>query len=174
MRNSKTRRKAKAEGYRSGFESKVAEALTEAGVTYQYETVTIPFTAERKYLPDFCTKAFYIEAKGRFTASDRAKHLAIKEQHPEVEVRFVFQRNNTLSTRTTTRYSDWCAKHGYKWCIGPAIPAEWLAELACSKGKPKVRASAKRRQASSGVSGADNAPAGRRRAQARSRQVRDS
>lgn len=148
----------------------MASALTKEGVTYRYESVTIPFTAERKYLPDFSTKAFHIEAKGRFTASDRAKHLAIKAQHPEVEVRFVFQRNNTLSTRTTTRYSDWCDKHGYKWCIGPDIPADWIAELR----EPKVRARAERRKAAAGVSRAKHAPAGRSRAQARSGQVRDS
>lgn len=31
-----------------------------------------------------------IEIKGYFTATDRKKHLLVKEQNPELDIRFVF------------------------------------------------------------------------------------
>lgn len=68
-----------------------------------------------------------METKGRFVAADRSKHLAVKEQHPEHDIRFVFERNNTLNKKSKTTYSMWCDKHGFKWAI-KRIPEEWLRE----------------------------------------------
>ena len=48
--------------------------------------------------------------------------LAVKEQNPELDIRFVFQRNNTLSKNSKTTYGAWCEKHGFPYCIFPNIP----------------------------------------------------
>ena len=70
------------EGYRSGLESSVGEQLNSAKVRWEYESERIPFTPlKRTYTPDFIIKGqavkMYIETKGRFLGSDRAKHLLI-------------------------------------------------------------------------------------------------
>lgn len=41
--------------------------------------------------PDFVlTNNIIIETKGLFTSPDRRKHVWIKKQHPELDIRFVF------------------------------------------------------------------------------------
>ena len=55
--------------------------------------------------------------------------LAVKKQHPELDIRFIFQRNNTLTKRSKTTYGDWCDKHGFLWCIYPNLPEDWLNAL---------------------------------------------
>ena len=54
--------------------------------------------------------------------------LAVKKQHPELDIRFIFQRNNTLTKRSKTTYGDCCDKHGFPWCIYPHLPPEWFDE----------------------------------------------
>jgi len=68
-----------------------------------------------------------IEAKGVFTADNRKKHLALQEEYPELDIRFVFQRDNWLTRKHATKYSDWCEKNCFKYAIG-SIPEEWLNE----------------------------------------------
>ena len=58
--------------------------------------------------------------------SQGQKHIAIKAQHPELDIRFVFQRNNTLTTKAKMTYGAWAEMHGFKWCIFPHIPPDWF------------------------------------------------
>jgi hypothetical protein len=60
-----------------------------------------------KYCPDFrLPNGIYIETKGRFETADRKKHLLIKEQHPELDIRFVFTRSkSTISKTSKTTYA---------------------------------------------------------------------
>jgi len=66
-----------------------------------------------------------IEAKGRFTSSDRTKMKAVKEAHPELDIRFVFMGNNKIHKNSDMRYQDWTDKHGFPSTI-KEIPDEWL------------------------------------------------
>lgn len=67
-----------------------------------------------------------METKGVFSAKDRKKHLLIKEQHPELDIRFVFQRStNALYKGSPTTYGEWCDEHGFKYA-DTTIPKEWL------------------------------------------------
>ena len=60
--------------------------------------------------------------------SDRTKHLLIKEQYPDLDIRFLFQNaNNLLRKGSKTRYSDWCEKHGFLYAH-KEIPNQWLTE----------------------------------------------
>lgn len=69
-----------------------------------------------------------IEAKGLFDVKDRQKHLFIKEQYPDLDIRFVFQNpKNKLYSGSKTTYADWCDKYGFKWAA-KVIPASWFTE----------------------------------------------
>ena len=73
----------------------------------------------------------YIETKGRFLGSDRSKHLLIKEQHPELDIRFVFTNpDQKLYKGAKSRYYQWCDTNDFMWAHR-VIPEEWLKE----KGK---------------------------------------
>jgi hypothetical protein len=117
--------------YRSKFEETVAKKLEEANVEYSYEAVKILYKLSevRKYTPDFILpNGIVIETKGRFVAADRKKHLLIKEQCPDVDIRFVFQNPNVkLSKVSKTSYAQWCDKNGFKWAA-KEIPQEWIDE----------------------------------------------
>lgn len=127
-----TRSKAIAAGYRSGLEEKIALQLADAGVAYGYENCTVKYTkpaSEHKYTPDFSlSNGVVIETKGRFVKADRDKHLLIKAQHPELDIRFVFSRAAApLYKGSKTTYAQWCDKHGFMWAE-KTIPSSWLEE----------------------------------------------
>jgi hypothetical protein len=126
---SKKRRQAEKLGFRSGFESDIATILTEDKIEYEYETMQIAYIVpevSRSYTPDFILpNNVIVEAKGRWTIEDRKKHLLIKEQHPELDVRIVFQNANTkIRKGSKTTYGDFCDKHGILWGH-KEIPKSW-------------------------------------------------
>jgi hypothetical protein len=120
------------EGYRSGLEEKVADQLSQAGIPCDYESQVIPYekpASKHRYTPDFpLPNGIFIETKGRFLSDDRKKHLLIKQQHPRLDIRFVFSSSKTRISKTSkTSYAAWCEKYGFlyadKW-----IPETWLQE----------------------------------------------
>lgn len=135
MRWTSKRRVASLESrYRSKFEQRVAEKLDELKVPYEYESHRIEYevpSRKSKYLPDFrLPNGIVIEAKGRFDAPDRAKHILIKAQHPEIDIRFCFMNAKTrLYKGSPTTYASWCDKHGFKYCE-KFVPLEWVKERA--------------------------------------------
>lgn len=128
-----TNKVRKETGKRSGLEVKIGAHLTESGAEFQDEKQipAVPYTSrrERKYHPDFRLKnGIIIEAKGWFKPEDREKHLCIKYQHPELDIRFVFSNPNAkLGKRSMTTYAEWCVKFGFKFAKG-LVPKEWIAE----------------------------------------------
>lgn len=124
------RQAARLKGYRSGLEEVVDASLKERGVDGEYEKHKINFikpATNHKYTPDFkLPNGVFVETKGRFTVADRKKHLLIKEQHPNLDIRFVFQNaNNKLSKKSKTTYADWCNKNGFLYAE-KTIPNSWL------------------------------------------------
>ena len=113
--------------FRSKFEQRLALAMKRAGVSFTYESQRIKYVKNHHYTPDFVLdNGVILEAKGRFMSSDRAKHLLIQKQHPDLDIRFVFMRaSNTLNKRSKTTYGDWCDKHGIMWCE-KSIPRSWF------------------------------------------------
>jgi hypothetical protein len=97
-------RGALVRGYRSGLEDKISEQITKAELKVFYETDKIQYThppRQSTYTPDFKLPKiggfFYVETKGRFVTADRQKHLLIKQQHPEIDIRFVFSHMQTFA-----------------------------------------------------------------------------
>lgn len=119
-------------GFRSGLEEAFSAQLEAAGVSYEYESFKIDFVEpakKRKYTPDFrLHNKIIVETKGRFLTADRQKHLLVKSQHPELDIRFVFSSSKTkITKRSPTTYADWCLKHGFQYADKKA-PEAWLKE----------------------------------------------
>jgi hypothetical protein len=121
-------------GFRSGLEESIANQLTEKNVSYEYEEKknTVKYivpASNHTYLPDFkLPNGIIVETKGRFVLADRKKHTLIKEQHPELDIRFVFSNSSAkLSKGSKTTYAMWCDKLGIKYA-DKSIPESWLSE----------------------------------------------
>ena len=113
--------------FRSGLEERIAKTLDKLNVPYLYEVEKFKYITESTYTPDFfLTNGVIIEAKGFFKPTDRRKMLAVKKMNPELDIRFVFMRDNTLTKNSKTTYTAWAEKHGFPSCIYPDIPESWL------------------------------------------------
>ena len=121
--------------YRSRLEKKIADQLDNEGVEFEYETIKVPYIVperKSKYLPDFPIKRtpILIEAKGWFKAKDRQKLVLLKEQHPEWDIRLVFQNaRNKIYKGSPTTYAKWSDDHGFTWADGGVVPAKWIEEI---------------------------------------------
>ena len=122
------RTKKKTSKYRSQLEERVAELLTNLGVTYEYETTKIAYQISHNYSPDFILPSgIILECKGYWDSDDRRKIKNVKEQNPDVDIRMVFQAPyNTISKRSKTTYAKWCDRHNIPWCTFQEIPIDWL------------------------------------------------
>ena len=130
---------ARKYGYRSGLEVKISQSLKLLSVKYIYEGLKIEWEdlAYRTYTPDFILpNGLIIETKGMFTAADRRKHLAIKRQHPKLNIRFVFENSKRkLRKGAKSTYGQWCERYGFMY-YDRIIPENWLKEKG-SNSYPK-------------------------------------
>ena len=118
--------------YRSGFEDKVTTVLKNASVPFEYEKYKIEYSipsTEHTYTPDIVlSNNIIIEIKGLFETADRQKHVLIKQQHPNLDIRFLFQNaNNAIYKGSKTTYATWCEKYGFKYA-NKELPLSWLKE----------------------------------------------
>ena len=113
-------------GYRSGLEVKFQTACEAKGWNLAYEADKIKYVipaSNHTYTPDFTvTNNVYIETKGLWTGADRKKAVLIKQQHPEVTILYVLQRNQGLSKKSKTTYLDWADKNGLDACVFSDTP----------------------------------------------------
>jgi hypothetical protein len=119
-------------GYRSGFEHKVSDQLKENKIKFGYETTVIDYIrpqTNHTYTIDFTLpNGILVETKGRWVIEDRKKHLLIKKQHPELDIRIVFMSGNTkIRKGSKTTYGMFCDKHDIKWAE-KEIPTSWFSE----------------------------------------------
>ena len=125
--------------FRSGFEKSIALTLTEAGVEYEFETVNVPYKLEHTYIPDFILpNGILIECKGYLSSDDRQKHLAVQEQHPGLDIRFVFMApNGVVGGAKKLTCAKWAERHGFKWAKR-WIPKDWMRESSRDISHVKV------------------------------------
>ena len=122
----------KKKTFRSGLEDTTALQIKSKGAKLLYETSKIKYTipeSDHVYTPDFILpNGIIVETKGRFMIEDRKKHLLIRAQHPDKDIRFVFTRSATkLYKGARTTYSDWCVKYNFKFA-DKKIPDSWFNE----------------------------------------------
>jgi hypothetical protein len=140
-----SRSRVTKEGHRSKLEDRIAKELDDRGIKFTYEQWSYQYEEPLRknmascgrcgskdlvrsgwYTPDFFLgNGCIIETKGRFTASDRRKMLAIKEGHPDLDIKMLFQRDNKIHKNSNTYYSDWCKANGYDYSIGK-LKEDWL------------------------------------------------
>jgi len=117
-------------GFRSGLESRVAEELEQRQIIFSYEETKLKYLKPAKvhtYTPDFylSKQKIFVETKGLFTSADRQKMRLVKEQHPSLDIRFVFSNSKSrISKRSSTTYGMWCNKYGFEYA-DKEIPEEW-------------------------------------------------
>lgn len=96
--------------------------MKRAKTAFTYESERIAYVLARHYIPDFIistpTGVVYIEAKGHLRREDKAKLIAVKKQHPAIDLRIVFYRKD--KARET-----WAMKNGFRYAF-ETIPTEWL------------------------------------------------
>ena len=116
---------------RSGFERKVRKHLEASGAEYSYESMVIKYeipSSVHKYVPDWVlANGIIVESKGFWDSRSRMKMAMVIEQHPELDIRLLFQRDNSISKTSKTKYSDWCSKRGIKFAVSADghNPEEW-------------------------------------------------
>lgn len=118
--------------YRSWLEADVAQDLKKRKIKFGYETRSITYVEPSKvrtYTPDLdIGEDLIVEVKGRWTAQDRRKMGHVLEQNPDLDIRILFDKDNTISRNSKTRYSDWCKKRQIKFAIGNKVPQGWIDE----------------------------------------------
>jgi hypothetical protein len=116
--------------YRSRLEEKLARWFELNGHQFEYETLKLNYTLSANYYPDFILpNGVILEAKGYFKPEDRRKMLAVKKQHPDLDIRLVFQAPyNTLTKKSSTTYAKWAEKNGFLWAASHDIPLDWFDE----------------------------------------------
>ena len=114
--------------FRSELEEKVSDLLFELNIDYEYEPIRIPYEIQHNYSPDFLLpNGIYLECKGYWDSADRRKIKNVKEQHPEIDLRMVFQAPyNKITKKSKTTYAQWCDRHKIPWTAYHNIPLEWL------------------------------------------------
>ena len=129
----------RSSNYRSKFEASVAKNLDDNKIKFSYETINIDYIISSSYCPDIIfDNGIICEIKGLFRKEERRKHLAIKAQHPTLDIRFVFQNSKTKLTKAkgSLTYAKWCERHGFLYA-DKIIPPEWYEHKGknCSSKK---------------------------------------
>jgi hypothetical protein len=133
--------------FRSEYEFKVAQFLSNRKVTWEYETLELEYflnikggrcnncesedVARREwYIPDFWLPdlGIIIEAKGRWESKDRTKMIQVLASHPDLDIRMLFMRDNWLTKQHKKRYSHYCNQKGIKYTVDVhgKVPLAWL------------------------------------------------
>ncbi|CAB4140335.1 endonuclease I [uncultured Caudovirales phage] len=116
--------------YRSSLEDYVIADLKFRNINFKYESTILQYVkpiTKHRYTPDITLdNGILVEIKGYFTSSDRKKHLLVKEQYPDLDIRFVFGNSkNKLNKNSKTTYADWCEKNNIKYA-DKTIPRDWV------------------------------------------------
>lgn len=112
---------------RSGFERTFRANLIARGLKFKYESTDIPYILERTYRPDFemVDHGFFIETKGYLDRDSKAKMIAVKQQNPDIDIRFVFMYPHKKISGTKQTHAQWAERNGFRWAESVA-PEEWF------------------------------------------------
>ena len=120
--------------FRSKSEEKIYNLLKEKNIPCEYEKGKIEYEwlENKTYVPDFflLENGIILEVKGRFVLEDRKKHLFIRKQKPELDIRFIFDNPNAkLYKGGKMNNGTWCDKYKFKYSsLREGVPEEWINE----------------------------------------------
>ena len=106
---------------RSKLELKFEEILKDFMVEYDYEVTKIPYVvpeSKHVYIVDWTLlNGMLIETKGYLSDhKERYKYVLLKEQHPDLDLRFIFDNPNKLCGGTKMTHAKWAEKYNFKYC----------------------------------------------------------
>ena len=106
---------------RSKLELKFEEILKDFEVEYDYEVTKIPYTipeSKHAYTVDWTLlNGMLLETKGYLSDhQERYKYVLLKQQHPDLDLRFVFDNPNKLCGGTKQTHGAW-ATHVIQWLV---------------------------------------------------------
>ena len=120
---------------RSKLELKFEEIIKEFNVEYDYEVTKIPYTipeSNHNYTVDWTfINGLLVETKGYLSDhKERYKYVLLKQQHPDLDLRFVFDNPNKLCGGTKMTHSKWAEKYGFKYCSIKDVDQikQWIKE----------------------------------------------
>lgn len=119
----------------NGFEASIYKQLTASRnikkLSFEAEEIkyTVP-AVPAVYTPDFVIeltdgRTIYLETKGYLRPEHKKKMQLVRKQHPDLDIRIVFQRDHRLPHSKVT-YTKWAEKTGYPSSVGQ-VPKEWFS-----------------------------------------------
>lgn len=89
------------------------------------------YTTDFEIVTNGTGKKIYVETKGAgycWQPETRTKHLILKKEFPDMDLRFVFSNWNAKIKRgSKTSSREWCERYGFI-CADKWIPKGWLDE----------------------------------------------
>lgn len=128
---------------RSRYERDIVQHAIDLGLPYAYESVVLEYETaivkgtckacgatgrdvvqRRTYTPDIVLpNGIVVEIKGKFDASKRNLMRQLVRCNPDVDIRFIFMRDNRFGqAKTRKRYSDWARAQGVQCVEVPVDP----------------------------------------------------
>lgn len=106
---------------RSKLEIYIGTLLTEMETNWLYETTKIKYLvpeSKHVYTVDFTLpNGILLEAKGILADhAERTKYVLLKEQHPDMDLRFIFDDPQKRCGGMKMTHQEWAIKHGFKFC----------------------------------------------------------
>ena len=106
---------------RSKLEERFESILKDFDVPYEYEVTKIDYIipeSSHTYTVDWTVlNGKLIETKGYLSDhSERRKYVLLKEQHPDLDLRFVFDNPNKLCGGTKMSHAKWAEKYVFRYC----------------------------------------------------------
>lgn len=106
---------------RSKLEERFELILKDFDVPYEYEVTKIDYIipeSSHTYTVDWTIlNGRLIETKGYLSDhAERRKYVLLKEQHPDLDLRFVFDNGNKLCGGTKMSHNKWAEKYNFKHC----------------------------------------------------------
>jgi hypothetical protein len=99
--------------YRSSFERRLHTGVLRGT---KYEPFDVTYTQTRKYKPDFVLKSIWFEAKGFFRPGDQAKYMAIRDNHPDIKLVFIFTHPyKAVRKGAKMTMARWADIKGFTW-----------------------------------------------------------
>jgi len=120
---------------RSKLELKFEDIIKDTTKDYQYEVTKIKYIvpeSEHVYTVDWTIhNTLLIETKGYLSDySERKKYELIKKQHPDLNIKFVFDNPNKLCGGTKMTHGKWAEKNNFDYCgiKDTEKVAQWIKE----------------------------------------------